>query len=306
VSIIVPAYEEAESLPELADGLRAACEEAGLSFQVWVIDDGSRTIEGARVATIGLTNLSNGTLRISASARGESSGARTTIGAHRSASVRAPVVVDPPPTPMSPPSARPMVVRSGDPVGRLGILTPGLDFDPPGLWIGPLFRNWTRRSWLAGRPIASPGSRRTSALLQESPGGDGWELYIECEAPGMDGAGESYESDDRVRVWLGPGYILTGPGAESRLRATSPPPWRAHDWGWSSVVEIPPGLIAKDGTIDLAVERIDGRGTRASWPRPMMPDQREPGRATVRLVPWDSFEDGGAGDPSAGLLTPLR
>ncbi len=42
VSIIVPAYEEAESLPELADGLRTACEEAGLSFQVWIIDDGSR------------------------------------------------------------------------------------------------------------------------------------------------------------------------------------------------------------------------------------------------------------------------
>jgi glycosyltransferase involved in cell wall biosynthesis len=42
VSIIVPAYEEAESLPELADGLSTACEEAGLSFQVWVIDDGSR------------------------------------------------------------------------------------------------------------------------------------------------------------------------------------------------------------------------------------------------------------------------
>ena len=42
VSIIVPAYEEAESLPELADGLRTACEEAGLSFRVWIVDDGSR------------------------------------------------------------------------------------------------------------------------------------------------------------------------------------------------------------------------------------------------------------------------
>jgi len=42
VSIIVPAYNEAESLPELADGVRSACEEAGLSFQVWMIDDGSR------------------------------------------------------------------------------------------------------------------------------------------------------------------------------------------------------------------------------------------------------------------------
>ena len=42
VSIIVPAYEEAESLPELADELRTACGEAGLSFRVWIVDDGSR------------------------------------------------------------------------------------------------------------------------------------------------------------------------------------------------------------------------------------------------------------------------
>jgi glycosyltransferase involved in cell wall biosynthesis len=42
VSIVVPAYEEAASLPELIEGIRAACTEADLSFRVWVIDDGSR------------------------------------------------------------------------------------------------------------------------------------------------------------------------------------------------------------------------------------------------------------------------
>lgn len=42
VTIIVPAYEEAESLPELARQLRAVCEEAGYRFRVWIIDDGSR------------------------------------------------------------------------------------------------------------------------------------------------------------------------------------------------------------------------------------------------------------------------
>jgi len=42
LSVIIPAYEEAESLPELADRLRAACTEAGLSFRAWIIDDGSR------------------------------------------------------------------------------------------------------------------------------------------------------------------------------------------------------------------------------------------------------------------------
>lgn len=42
VSVIVPAYEEAESLPELAEGIRAACSDADLSFRVWIVDDGSR------------------------------------------------------------------------------------------------------------------------------------------------------------------------------------------------------------------------------------------------------------------------
>ncbi|HMB93816.1 MAG TPA: glycosyltransferase family 2 protein [Rhodothermales bacterium] len=42
VSVVVPAFEEEESLPELARQIRAACEEADLSFEVWFIDDGSR------------------------------------------------------------------------------------------------------------------------------------------------------------------------------------------------------------------------------------------------------------------------
>jgi len=42
VSIIVPVYEEEESLPELVRQIRAVCEEADLSFEVWFIDDGSR------------------------------------------------------------------------------------------------------------------------------------------------------------------------------------------------------------------------------------------------------------------------
>lgn len=42
VTVIVPAYEEADALPELAERLRTVCEEAGFSFQVWIVDDGSR------------------------------------------------------------------------------------------------------------------------------------------------------------------------------------------------------------------------------------------------------------------------
>jgi glycosyltransferase involved in cell wall biosynthesis len=52
VSVVIPAYEEAESLPELVERIRAACEEAGLSFQVWIVDDGSRDDTWATVQSL--------------------------------------------------------------------------------------------------------------------------------------------------------------------------------------------------------------------------------------------------------------
>jgi glycosyltransferase involved in cell wall biosynthesis len=42
VSVVVPAFEEEESLPELARQIRSVCEAEGLTFEVWFIDDGSR------------------------------------------------------------------------------------------------------------------------------------------------------------------------------------------------------------------------------------------------------------------------
>ena len=42
LSIVVPVFDEAESLPELADRIRSAMDAAGLTFEVWLVDDGSR------------------------------------------------------------------------------------------------------------------------------------------------------------------------------------------------------------------------------------------------------------------------
>ncbi len=49
VSVVVPAFEEAESLLELARRIREACEGAGLSFEVWIVDDGSRDATWATI-----------------------------------------------------------------------------------------------------------------------------------------------------------------------------------------------------------------------------------------------------------------
>ena len=41
ISIVVPLYNEVESLPELASEIKEAMENAGHSFEVWFVDDGS-------------------------------------------------------------------------------------------------------------------------------------------------------------------------------------------------------------------------------------------------------------------------
>lgn len=41
LSIVVPVYNEAESLPALADEIRQSMDDAGLTFEVWLVDDGS-------------------------------------------------------------------------------------------------------------------------------------------------------------------------------------------------------------------------------------------------------------------------
>ena len=42
LSIVVPVFEEQESLPELADAIRNACQAGDLSFEALLVDDGSR------------------------------------------------------------------------------------------------------------------------------------------------------------------------------------------------------------------------------------------------------------------------
>ncbi|WP_022834686.1 glycosyltransferase family 2 protein [Salisaeta longa] len=52
VSIVVPAYNEAASLPELADRIRTACASADRTFEVWLMDDGSRDGTWAAIQSI--------------------------------------------------------------------------------------------------------------------------------------------------------------------------------------------------------------------------------------------------------------
>ena len=41
VTIVIPVLDEEQSIPELVNGIRNVCDEAGLTFNAWFIDDGS-------------------------------------------------------------------------------------------------------------------------------------------------------------------------------------------------------------------------------------------------------------------------
>lgn len=52
VSVVVPVYDEEESLPELARQITDACEGAGYTFEVWLVDDGSRDNSWGLIETL--------------------------------------------------------------------------------------------------------------------------------------------------------------------------------------------------------------------------------------------------------------
>lgn len=56
LSIVVPAFEEAASLPDLAAELHAVCQQEGWTYEVWMVDDGSRDDTWATIAQLHADN----------------------------------------------------------------------------------------------------------------------------------------------------------------------------------------------------------------------------------------------------------
>lgn len=140
-----------------------------------------------------------------------------------------------------------------------------------------------------------------------------WILYLEClrAPPGEPGAGESGANpvvpNGFLRLWFGPtgaplavykvmpdGRIIdespgsAGRDAPPRTSEGSPISARVatEPSRWSCWVPLPRQAIERDGAMRIGVERIDGRGVRTAWPRPMFPWQYEPGRAAIDTRGW--------------------
>lgn len=166
---------------------------------------------------------------------------------------------------------------------------------PPGVLIGPFFRDWTLDSFRSQQMRTAPGvagSLLPAAGTTEGGAPGDWMLYLECRTD----RGQEVEPE-RLRVWAGPsgtpliaidiqpdGTVTPiGPrdGVKPTVAVSRIP------GGWCASVTLPSSAVDGAGTLRLGVERITSDGMRSSWPRPMLPWQSEPGRAAIDAAAWD-------------------
>ncbi len=173
-------------------------------------------------------------------------------------------------------------------------------------------------AWVAGalfyRADSPPSAHPASAPFGAAKPLDAsatWVLYVECRFPAP-AIGSEIRQDsvpgpapeaDWVRVWFGPfgapnaviRVLSNGAtidetawathGGSPSAPAPSTPCTRGPD-RWAFWLAVPPAAVGADGVVRLGIERVDLRGVRAAWPRPMLPWQREPGRIAIDSRTW--------------------
>lgn len=273
----------------------------------WVIDDaGLRdAITGRNVATCGVANLTE-----------RATLAWTTVGEHPgtpdlvplpSLAARHLVALQPPPQESTPAPAAaaqrptPVNIHAGRWTASAAVALGALPAAPPGLRIEPLLGDWTMPAWLRGIP--DPGMVPTNqwaaaGLVHRRPseqGGSAWWLYLECRAPDDPALRDSLET---LRVYMGPSgspsaiLRISSDGSaidEAAQGRGGPIPGASitrQPGRWVAQVPIPTHAIEPDGALRLGLSRLDSRGRRTAWPRPMLPWQAEPGRAAIDTSAW--------------------
>ena len=174
----------------------------------------------------------------------------------------------------------------------------------PGFKCGPMVSDLTMATWISGAAPSVPALQTAAMLMPaqsqaEAPNAVGGrvELLVECMAPNIATSQSSPGAIDVVRVWIGP---LGAPRAVFRIDATgaiadearradlvkTPADVRIVRTAdrWSFRLPIPPECIEPSGIVRLGLTRTDATGSRAAWPRPMLPWQDEPGRLALDTV----------------------
>jgi hypothetical protein len=270
----------------------------------WVIDDaGTISITGQGVGTVGVANLTElSTLGWISSSAAETS-SLTPMPPFSSARMSVVAIHENEPgvgTNSGPEKALFRVsVHAGTWRSDAAVVASAVQVRAPGFKMGPLLSDYTMATWMTGGTPQSPAMQTAAMLFPAATASDGPELLVECKAANassLSKAPTDPQSIDVVRVWIGP---LGAPRAVFRVDATgaiadearrpdlvkTPSDVRVVRTSdrWSFRLPIPAECIEPSGEIRLGITRTDLAGTRAAWPRPMLPWQDEPGR--LSLVP---------------------
>jgi hypothetical protein len=289
--------------------------EGWLSLQpravAWVVDDaGASTLTGQGMGTVGVANLTElSTLAWISSLAAETS-SLTPLAAFSAKRLGVePPVADASMGSDAPPATARSMLRVGVHAGtwrtEAAIVDGAVAVRAPGFKIGPLVGDYTMASRLSGAASSLPVLQTAAMLLpvQSTSGTPDattkrLELLVECMAPNTLPA--SPDNADVVRVWIGPlgtpravfRVDPTGAIADEARRADlikTPGDVRIVRTAdrWSFRLPIPPECIEPSGIIRLGLTRTDATGSRAAWPRPMLPWQDEPGRLSLSLFSKD-------------------
>lgn len=217
-------------------------------------------------------------------------------------------------------------VRIGSWKGMRRVVSGAVPITPPGLDIGPFSPDWTAPTLLTAAseatdaprsPAVEPNWATTGRILREvdSLGGNGgggvagWTLYLEClHGPA---AISEHAKSDRVVLHFGPsskptlaltvysdGRVFRGldPQVHAQTEPIDHIRTLAASDRWTAYMPLPPEVfervIKPNGQsstgVKIGIERIDSRGVRTAWPRPMLPAplQTQPGRAILDLSSW--------------------
>lgn len=248
----------------------------------WVIDDGpvvasaadAKPGASARRVRTAVSELTGGRARVSVTPEGAPPGDSRMVEEHETLVVTTEA-------PVGSRAVEPLRVQVGRWTGRVAFRATALGVTPPGLALGPLLPQWRMAGWLAGTPGAADEDWTTAGLLHKSESGDGWQVYVECRF-----AENASIRGEAVRLYWG------APGSAERvIEIPAPAAGESGENRWIASVPLPAKAIEANGTVRLTLMRIDARGARSSWPRPMMPDETEPARAIIDLTTWKDLAD---------------
>lgn len=198
------------------------------------------------------------------------------------------------------PSRRTIRVQVGDWSASLDAIAAPTDVSPPGLRVGPLMLPHSMRSLLASQITLPDSAHATAALIQRKASSAEWQIYAECLSPASEREVDP-PLPDIVRFSFGPREspraILeirrnststlttmdaTGAPASLDIAATV----RDEPDRWIAFADVPPDAFEPDGTLLVGVERIDARGVRSVWPRPIVPWEDSPSRVAMDPSTW--------------------